>query len=147
MAILKHEFYEGAALHQLARNGEVVSIRNDPPFFLINNRFLIHLKYSTKGRSPWGFTFAVDEQVMLAQRADKCKLVIGLVCGADGIVTVGYERYRSMVKCEDSAVHISCYRKHGQHYSVAGPNGILDNKVPPSRWHRLLENQANDETL
>ena len=52
MAIKKQEFYEGAALHLLARAGGITSLRYEAPLFLLNNRLLVHLKYSTKGRSP-----------------------------------------------------------------------------------------------
>lgn len=65
MAIKKQEFYEGAALHLLVRSGGIMSIRYEAPFFLLNDNVLIYLKYSTKGRSPWGFTFTTDEQIAL----------------------------------------------------------------------------------
>jgi hypothetical protein len=85
MAIKKQEFYEGAALHLLARAGDIASIRYDPPFFLLNEELLVLLKYCTKGRSPWGFTFTSDEQMILQRRASQSRIVIGLVCGADGV--------------------------------------------------------------
>ncbi len=139
MAITKQEFYEGAALHRLVRNGRITSIRYEPPLFVVNNRLLVHLKYSTRGRSPWGFTFMPDEQVLLQQRAAKSSIVIGLVCGADGIAAFPYEAYRSVAATRESAVHIACYRQHGQHYEVNGPDGRLDGKVAPSSWQRILE--------
>ena len=56
MAIQKQEFYEGAALHLVARSGHVTSVRYDPPFFFLNDRMRVLLKYSTKivvhGASP-----------------------------------------------------------------------------------------------
>lgn len=143
MAIKKQEFYEGAALHLLARSGGITSIVYDPPLFLMNNQVLVLLKYSTKGRSPWGFTFTTDEQVLLQKKAvdhvDR-RVVIGLVCGADGVATFTYDDYRSVANSTNAAVHISCYRKHGEHYEVNGPDGTLDGKVAPSNWQRILEN-------
>jgi len=53
LAIKKQEFYEGAALHLLARSGRLSSVRYAAPFFLLNNELTVLLKYSTKGRSPW----------------------------------------------------------------------------------------------
>jgi hypothetical protein len=138
MAIKKQEFYEGAALHLLARNGGIVSIRYEAPFFLLNDRLLVYLKYSTKGRSPWGFTFMPDEQVLFEKRASKLKIVIGLICGADGVAAVTYDAYRSVAAPRKSAVHVACYRKHGEHYEVSGPDGKLDGKVAPSNWQRIL---------
>jgi hypothetical protein len=139
MAIKKQEFYEGAALHQLARSGGITSIRYDHPLFLLNNQVLVLLKYSTKGRSPWGFTFTTDEQALLQKKAAEHKVVIGLVCGADGVATFTYDGYRSVATLRNTAVHIACYRKHGEHYEVNGPDGTLDGKVAPSNWHRILE--------
>ena len=139
MAIKKQEFYEGAALHQLARSGGITSIRYDHPLFLLNNQVLVLLKYSTKGRSPWGFTFTMDEQALLQKKAAEHKVVIGLVCGADGVATFTYDGYRSVAAHKNVAVHIACYRKHGEHYEVNGPDGTLDGKVAPSNWQRILE--------
>ena len=98
MGIKKQEFYEGAALYVLARAGGITSIRYEAPFFLLNDQLLVLLKYSTKGRSPWGFTFTRDEQVILQKRASQLRVVIGLVCGADGVVALSW-------------VFQACYRK------------------------------------
>jgi hypothetical protein len=147
MAIRKHEFYEGAAIHQLARAGGIESLRHDPPFFFVNDRLLIYLKYSTKGRSPWAFTFTPDEQALLEERAGKCAVVIGMVCGADGIAAISYECYNTIAKLKKSAIHISCYRRHGQHYSIGGPDGELQRKVAPSLWQRILMNGGTNEAL
>jgi hypothetical protein len=139
MAIKKQEFYEGAALHLLARTGAIMSIRYEAPFFLLNDSLLVLLKYSTKSRSPWGFTFAKDEQEVLQRKASQLKIVLGLVCGADGVVACSYDAYRSLAAPRKSAVHIACYRQHGKHYEVSGPDGSLDGKVAPSNWLRILD--------
>ncbi len=139
MAIKKQEFYEGAALHLLARSGGITSIRYAAPFFLLNNQLLVYLKYSTRGRSPWGFTFTADEQVLLQNRTSEFKTVIGLICGADGVAAFTYDAYRSVAARRKSAVHIACYRQHGEHYEVKGPDGSLERKVAPSSWQRILE--------
>jgi hypothetical protein len=139
MAIRKQEFYEGAALHQLARGGLITSLKYEPPLFTVNHKTLICLKYSTKGRSPWGFTFTVDEQRLLRTRAKNRRLLIGLICGADGIAAISYEDYRAIAGRKRSARHIACYRKHGKHYGVFGPGGELDRKIAPSLWQHILE--------
>lgn len=139
MAIKKQEFYEGAALHLLARTGGIMSIRYDAPFFLLNDQLLVILKYSTRGRSPWGFTFTRDEQVLLQNRASEQKTVIGLICGADGVAAFPYDAYCSVAAPRKSAVHIACYHQHHGHYEVNGPDGTLDGKVAPSDWQRILE--------
>ena len=139
MAIKKQEFYEGAALHMLARSNVIASIRFEAPFFLINDKLSVYLKHSTKVRSPWGFTFTSDEQRLLMKEAPKRKIVIGLVCGADGVASLTYDAYRTVASHRTSAVHISCYRRHGEHYEVNGPDGTLGGKVAPSNWQRIME--------
>jgi hypothetical protein len=144
MPIRKQEFYEGAALHILARSGKVTGLRYEPPLFTVNDTLQVLLKYSTKGRSPWGFTFMPDEQELLAATALDFALVVGLVCGSDGVVAVDFDDYRSIAAPRQSSIHISCYRDHGQHYQVNGPDGTLSRKVPPSNWQRILD-QGSDE--
>jgi hypothetical protein len=139
MSIKKQEFYEGAALHLLARSGRIASIRYEAPFFLFNGHLLVLLKYSTRGRSPWGFTFTPDEQTILKIADSKSKIVIGLVCGADGVAAFSYDAYLGIAAPRKSAIHVSCYRRHGEHYEVNGPDGHLDGKVAPSNWRRILE--------
>lgn len=132
MAIKKQEFYEGAALHLLVRSGKIASIVYEPPFFVLNDRVLALLKYSTRGRSPWGFTFMPYEQVLLEQRASQLKTFIALICGSDGVAAFAYDSYVAVAAPRESAVHIACYRQHGEHYEVNGPDGKLKGKVSPS---------------
>ena len=140
MAIKKQEFYEGAALHLLARTGVISSIQYEAPFFILNDQLFALLKYSTKGRSPWGFTFTSDEQKILQSKAAKFEIVVGLVCGADGVAAVAYNAYLRIAIPRESAIHIACYRQHGEHYAVKGPDGKLDGKVAPSDWLKILDN-------
>lgn len=139
MGIKKQEFYEGAALHLLIRTCAISSIRYQSPFFVVNNKLLILFKYSTRGRSPWGFTFMPDEQKLLQEKGYDFKIVIGLICGSDGVATLSCDDYLKVAIPKSSAIHVSCYRKHGEHYEVNGPDGRLNGKVPPSRWQRILE--------
>ncbi|MBM3205190.1 hypothetical protein FJZ48_04435 [Candidatus Uhrbacteria bacterium] len=99
---------------------------------------LILLKYSTKGRSPWGFTFVPDEQTLLHNKAAESKIIIGLICGADGVAAFSYDAFRNIAPLGESSIHISCYRNHGEHYEVNGPKGKLDKKIAPSNWQRIL---------
>ncbi len=142
MPIRKQEFYEGAALHKLARGGGIVNIRYEPPFFVVNNGLALHLKYSTKGRSPWAFTFTAGEQSLLRGRGARSALIIGLICGSDGIASITYNDYKVIAQQRASSIHLSCYRQHGQHYTVAGPNGEVEKKISPSAWQRILSSEG-----
>jgi len=139
MGIQKQEFYEGAALHQLIRGSNgITSIVHAPPFFVIDGCLQVYLKYSTGKRSPWGFTFMPDEQLLL-KREQEMPLVIGLICGADGVAALRYEEYIKVAQLRTTALRISCRRNHREHFEVGGPDGTLPGKVAPSEWVKLLE--------
>ena len=138
MGIKKQEFYEGAAIHLLARSGDVTSIRYDAPFFLFNDELLVLLKYSTRGRSPWGFTFTPDEQIVLQNKASRWNVVIALVCGSNGVAAFDYVAFRGVASPRGTAIHVACYRQYREHYEVNGPDGTLNEKIPPSNWLRIL---------
>src|SRR5947207_14162601 len=106
MAITKQEFYEGAALHKLARVGLITSLKYKAPFFTVNGRLLVCLKYSTRNRTPWGFTFTTDEQGLLRNGAKISPLVIGLVCGADGIAAISYKEFRKIAPLRKHSIHV-----------------------------------------
>lgn len=145
MGIKKSEFYEGAALHLLARSGVITALRYDPPFFFLNGFLSVLLKYSTRVRSPWGFTFTPDEQIALSARAEAGKTVIGLVCGADGVAFFRYGAYLKIAAPRDVAIHVACYRKHGEYYKILGPDGPLDRRVSPSNGQRILRDGGTDD--
>lgn len=130
------------SLHLLARSGQLTSISYEAPFFLVNGRLLVLLKYSTKNRSPWGFTFTPDEQALLRDRAGRFKTILGLICGSDGVASFPYESYLEIASLRQSSVHVACFRRFGEHYEVSGPDGTLDGKVPPSNWRRVLDEAA-----
>lgn len=139
MPIRKQEFYEGAALHILARSGAVTSLVVDPPFVRLNSAVAALLKYSTRGRSPWGFTFTPDEQSLLQSEAIERRTILGLVCGSDGVVGLEYSSFTQIASVRQVALRVSCFRLHGEHYEVSGPDGVLGRKVAPSAWSRILE--------
>ena len=80
-----------------------------------------------------------DEQLLLHERALKSTVVIGLICGSDGIAALPHECYRSIAAVREAAVHIACFRQHGQHYEVSGPDGRLQGKIAPSKWQNILD--------
>lgn len=142
MAIQKQEFYEGAALHQLIRGSGGVKVVYSPPIFVFDEKLQVHFKHSTGKRSPWSFTFTPDEQSLLAERARQMPLVIGLVCGADGVAALPYEDYASVAPVKDAALRVACFRLHREHFEVRGPGGVLPGKIAPSDWVRLLRRKG-----
>ena len=138
MSIKKQEFYEGAALHILAREGQIQSLRYQPPLFHLNERIWVLLKYSTRKRSPWGFTFMTSEHDLLSKIAPRAQAVVALVCGSDGVAAFRYDELAAIAPEAYAAAHVACYRNLGQHYEIWGPQGSLPGKVAPSEWRRIL---------
>lgn len=137
MGIQKQEFYEGAALHQIIRHGPGASLVYSVPVFTLDARVQLHLKYCTGKRSPWGFTFTADEQLLLLDLVAQLPLVIGLVCGADGVVALPFSEYLTIANPRNAAMRISCFRKHRGHFEVWGPDGRVPRKIPSSDWRRV----------
>ena len=68
-------------------------------------------------------------------------MVIGLICGADGVAAVPYDDYIRVARLRDVALRVSCRRNHREHFEIVGPDGTLPGKVAPSDWIRLLARQ------
>ena len=139
MSIKKQEFYEGAAIHLLLRGVGALKLRYNDPYFVVDDGPLVYLKYSTKGRSPWGFSLNGDERKSLENCALKFDVIVGLICADDGVAAIKFNHLREILDDNRDACHISCYRKHNEHYEINGPSGTLPYKVPPSGWLRILD--------
>lgn len=136
----KHEFYEGAALYQLIRATGSIFLQYQPPFFVVNDKVHVYLKYSTAKRSPWGFTFTSDERGLLsAQAGASRRVIIGLICGSDGIAALPLDDYFRVAGEGDGTRRVACIRRHREYFEITGPAGALDRKIAPSNWRRMLE--------
>jgi hypothetical protein len=142
MGIKQQEFYEGAALHLLARTQEISGIFFDSPFFILNGRLLVLLKYSTKNGSRWDFSFSVNEQERLHQKAAKFEAKIGLICGSDGVASFDYDEYLTIASTRPTPIYIACSRNQSGFYVIGGPDGMLGRAIVPSQWQKVLTPKA-----
>ena len=138
MAIQKQEFYEGAALMRLATAAQSIHLEFDHPYYIADNRLVLYIKYTTKARTPWGFTFSAAELAGLLRKARTTPVVIGLVCGSDGIVALELRAILALLTTRKVGFHISCARDHRKFYCVSGPAGSLASAIAPSEWQNLL---------
>lgn len=138
MAIQRLEFYEGAALHRLIRSLGEVRLRVDRGGFILDERLCIYFKYRTRTRSPWTFTFSANERKLITSHAMTMRVVVGLVCGSDGVAALEYHDFAAVAGDGDSQIAISCSRGYDEHYAVGGPATELSRKIAPSAWGRLL---------
>lgn len=76
----------------------------------------------------------------MRRRSTSLSLVIGLICGSDGVATLPYEKYQQAAVLSDIAVWVSCARLHREHFEISGPDAMVAGKVSPSDWPRLTKN-------
>ncbi len=138
MAIQKQEFYEGAALVRLARAARSIRLEFEPPYFIADKRVALYIKYTTKTRTPWGFTFSAAELAELLRKERTTPVVVGLVCGSDGVAALELRAILPLLATRKLGFHISCSRDHRKFYCVSGPAGSLGNTIAPSEWQNLL---------
>lgn len=138
MAIRKMEYYEGAALYRLIRSLGEVRIRVDEGAVVLDGKIRVYLKYCTRTRSPWSFTFSAAERRAFDSHAATIPVLIGLICGSDGVAALEYGDYLAVAGSGTSQIAISCVRRYDKHYTVSGPICELDKKVAPSAWNKVL---------
>ena len=133
----KQEYYHGAAIIRLLEDARFKTIAKHVLGYVVNGEVIILLKYSTKSRTPWRFTFTLDEMVhvesLIKQNA---RIVIALVCGGDGICAIHAKELYSILG--DNPGWISVKRNFNEQYGVAGPYGQLERKVSFQRWPSII---------
>ena len=133
----KQEFYWGAAIVRLLDDPRCASVAKSESGYVVNGMRLIVLKYSTKSRTPWRFSIGADEIKRLVEASGRHKsLVIGLVCGGDGVCAITWKQ--AAVLLGEEPGWISIRRNFHERYAVAGSAGQLEGKVPLRDWPALL---------
>ncbi len=132
----KQEYYHGAAMVRVLDDPRCREVRRHDIGYSVNGAALAFLKYSTKARSPWRFTFNAEEIRRLESGRDGTRVVVGLVCGGDGICSVTWEEATSLLGSR--AGWISVQRGFHERYAVAGPAEELARKIPRGRWPGIV---------
>jgi len=121
------------------------TVRKDEPGYIVNNEVFVFIKYSTKTRSPWMFTFRQDEVEQLNTRATSFgDIIIVLVCGGDGICAVSWCNASHLLG--NKAGWISARRKFNEQYTVAGQAGQLHGKVSLREWPSIIFERISHDT-
>lgn len=132
----KSEYYHGAAMIRLLGDNRCRSIRRHEFGYVINDGIFIFIKYTTKGRTPWRFTYSQEEiNCLNSVVASFSKIVVVFVCGGDGICALLLQELDKILG--QKAGWVSAKRRHNESYEVAGPKMQLERKVPVQRWPLL----------
>lgn len=133
----KQEFYHGAAIVRLLEDHRYRNLRRHEFCYLVNERVLVFLKYSTKSRSPWRFNFTEAEYARLNEASSSGgRVVVAMVCGGDGVCALTWESVEQIFG--NVAGWISVRRKFNESYGVSGPNGNLQRKVQLQQWPKIV---------
>lgn len=134
----KTEFYHGAAILRVIQDLRSFSIKKKENLgYIVNERIFIFLKFSTRGRSPWGFTFDQEDVDRCVNMENEYSLVaLGLICGGDGICTLRWNEAKFLLAGKPGRIAAS--RNYNKSYSVRGSAGKLKKKISSKRWPSLI---------
>ena len=133
----KQEFYHGVAIIRLLESEHYQRVQKHNLGYTVNDETFVFLKYSTKSRSPWRFSFSCDDSERLNSLASSFrKIVVALVCGGDGICAITWREAAGLLG--NDAGWISARRDFNEQYGVAGPQGKLKNKVTLGHWPSIV---------
>lgn len=133
----KYEFYHGAAIVRLLQDERCAALcRKGLLGYVLNNSVFLFIKYTTKARSPWRFSFDKED----IERADKMALehervVFPFVCGGDGICALDWSEARRLL--DGNPGWIAVARKHNGQYAVWGSVDEHERRISKKRWPEI----------
>jgi hypothetical protein len=134
----KANYYHGAAIISLLESEKCFSVKKKEFFgYVVNDKFFVFLKYTTKAKSPWRFIFDQEDiNRCLKISSEYEDIALGLICGGDGVCGLKWNEVRCLIG--DKPGWISVNRRHNERYAVAGPVSALKNKIPVGRWSTFI---------
>ena len=132
----KQEFYHGAAIVRLFEDPRCERVRRQGFGYIVNEGVFVFLKYSTKGRSPWGFVFSGEEVRKL--NGITTRIFAGLICGGDGVCAVAWDDVKMLLGKTQRSGRIAVRRRFNERYGVSGPATELKGKIPVKAWPSLV---------
>lgn len=134
----KFEYYHGAAVIRLLENEKCKAVKKRGLLgYVVNESIFVFVKYTTKARTPWGFTFDQEDVYRCCKMAEEYdKLYVALVCGGDGVCALKWREAERLL--DGKPGRISAGRRHNESYAVKGSEEKLKGKVSVNRWPRLL---------
>lgn len=133
----KQEFYHGAAIICLLEDERCQKVQKHSLGYTVNDETFIFLKYATKSRSPWRFSFSRSEIESLNTISNSFKkIILVLICGGDGICSILWQEASELLG--NDAGWISAKRDFNKQYGVAGSQRRLKGKVSLREWPSIV---------
>jgi len=142
----KAHYYHGAAIIRLLEDERGFSVSKKGFLgYVVNEKIFVFLKYTTKARTPWRFSFDQED-------VDRCfrmsleheDVVLGLICGGDGVCALKWEEAKMLLDGKPGWICVK--RNHNERYGVTGSASELDRKVAVGRWPTLLSETIQQKT-
>lgn len=133
----KQDFYHGVAIIHILDDPRYLGLRKFKHGYVVNESTYLFLKYSTKSRSPWRFTFSHPDISHLGEMAISWKnTIIALVCGGDGVCGIPWNIVSGILGSE--AGWLAVRRGFNESYALSGPNGEARHKIKLLQWPGVL---------
>lgn len=132
----KAQYYHGAAVVSLLEQEDFFVKKLGLLGYVINESVFVFLKYTTKAKTPWRFSFDQEDVDRCLKMASQYQgLIVGLVCGGDGVCGLKWDEARILLG--DKLGWVSVQRRHNESYGVDGSCAELEKKIPVGRWSNL----------
>lgn len=143
----KHEYYHGAAIIRMLDDERCASVQKKGKLgYVVNDDTFLFIKYTTRNRTPWRFTFDHEDVAranLMAQKYDQ--VLVPLVCAGDGVCVITWDEAVRLLG--NVAGFIGVERKHNEQYGVWGAYEALKGKVSMRRWPSLaFEHQPRNHS-
>jgi hypothetical protein len=143
------QFFHGVVLADIVHaTNSKVSVRLYPSSsnssYVINDRFGVYIKYSSKRMSPWRYSFKKEHQdEILKMKQGLADVFVVLVCNDDGIVALNFSEFKSILNEDHEKVEwVSVARNPREMYLVKGSDGKLPFKVGRNELSKRLSQGA-----
>lgn len=145
MSIPEYHYYHGAALSLITEQGKFTGLARTPALgsgaYAVNHDIGVFIKHTTKGKSPFHFTFAPEHQESIRKIFDRfgSKAFVLLVCGEEGICALTYGEYATVIKEDFKTQDSLTVERPGRGgFRVKGANGRLPKVIPVSRFPSIV---------
>lgn len=145
--ITTRDQYEGVVLRRLVKHDgpvRVDEIGDKAGHFCLNEDAFLLVKYSSRNRSPWRFTFQPDDIETLVTDHNQGGLFGGsyvcLVCGLNSLCALREKEWSTLLDLggREEQQTITVRRHPRTSFEVTGSAGQLERKIPVSRFPSLL---------
>ena len=135
MKIQDLHFYHGSALTQIAEHESFKALnKTDAKYghYRVNTDRQLFVKYRTNRRSPWHFTFQLDETAAIRRAIEtKERTFVCLVCGRNTICCLRQEELEQLVDIRSRVQQwIRVEVPKGGSLHVTGKAGALSRTIP-----------------